>query len=100
VTAVEVRDHRAPENRLAAAAAAERRMFALDYFIRTREPLTAQGVRPAWFLWSLVGATMLELAGRHGAMAGAVGRTLWQGGRGREPSLHRGGARAVGAATG
>jgi glycosyltransferase involved in cell wall biosynthesis len=98
VTAVEVRHHRAPENRLAAAAAAERRMFALDYFIRTREPLAAQGVRPTWFLWSLVGATMLELAGRHGAMARAFGRTLWQVARGRNPYLDGRGAGAFEAA--
>jgi len=94
VTAVEVRHHRAPENRLAAAAAAERRMFALDYFIRTRAPLAAQGVRPAWFLWSLVGATMLQLAGRHGAMARAFGRTFWQVARGRNPYLDGRGAGA------
>jgi glycosyltransferase involved in cell wall biosynthesis len=94
VTAVEVRHHRAPENRLAAAAAAERRMFALDYFIRTREPLAAHGVSPAWFLWSLVGATMLQLAGRHGAMARAFGRTLWQVARGRNPYLDGRGAGA------
>jgi len=87
VAAVEARHQRAPENRLARAAAAERRMFALDYFIRTREPLAAKGVRPAWFLWSLVGATVLEVAGRHGEMAGAFGRTLWRVARGRNPYL-------------
>lgn len=91
---VHVRHHRAPENRLAAAAAAERRMFALDYFIRTREPLAARGVRPAWFLWSLVGGAILHGAGRHGAMARAFGRTLWQVVRGRNPYLDGRGAAA------
>ena len=94
VTGVAVRHHRAPENRLAAAAAAERRMFALDYFIRTRAPLAAHGVRPAWFLWSLVGATVLEIAGHHCAMARAFGRTLWHVARGRNPYLDGRGAGA------
>jgi glycosyltransferase involved in cell wall biosynthesis len=89
---VHVRHHRAPENRLAAAAAAERRMFALDYFIRTRRPLAAFGVRPAWFLWSLVGGAMLHGAGGNGAMASAFGRALWQVVRGRNPYLDGRGA--------
>jgi len=91
---VHVRHHHAPENRLAAATAAERRMLALDYFIRTRPSLAARGVRPAWFLWSLVGAAVLHGAGGHGAMARAFGRTLWEVIRGRNPYLDGRGAAA------
>ena len=91
---VQVRHHRAPENRLAAASAAERRMFALDYFIRTRRPLAASGVRPGWFLWSLVGGAVLHGAGGNGAMARSFGRTLWQVVRGRNPYLDGRGAAA------
>ena len=91
---VHVRHHRAPENRLAAAAAAERRMFALDYFIRTRGPLAARGVRPAWFLWSLLGGAILHGAGGNGAMARSFVRALWQVSRGRNPYLDGRGAAA------
>jgi glycosyltransferase involved in cell wall biosynthesis len=92
VTGAQVRHHKAKEHRLAAAAAVERRLLALHYFIRTREPLAARGVRTSWFMWSLLGAATLHGAAGQVATARAFGRAFWQVARGRNPYLDGRGA--------
>ena len=78
--------------------AAERRMFALDYFIRTRQPLAALGVRPAWFLWSLVGGAYCMARAGSVRWRPRLGKTLWQVVRGRNPYMDGRGAAAFEAA--
>lgn len=87
-----VHHHRAPANRLADGVAQERRMLALDYFIRTRPELA--GVGTAHFLWSLVGAGLLHAASGNHAVSramfrafarAATGRNPYRAGRGAEP---------------
>jgi glycosyltransferase involved in cell wall biosynthesis len=75
--------HRAPANRLADGTAQERRMLALDYFIRTRRELGP--VRTADFLWSLAGAGILHAASGNGPAARAMFRALARAATGRNP---------------
>jgi glycosyltransferase involved in cell wall biosynthesis len=84
--------HHAAANRLAEGVAQERRMLALDYFIRTRKEL--RDVRTADFLWSLVGAGVLHALSGNLTGARAMGRALarviagrnpYQSGHGAEP---------------
>jgi hypothetical protein len=92
VTSAPIRHQKASENRLASDTAAERRLLALHYFIRTRPPLAARGVSTPWFMWSLVGAAALHGAAGHVGMARAFGRAFWQVVRGRNPYLDGRGA--------
>lgn len=94
VAGAQVHHQKVRENRLAADAAVERRLLALHYFIRTRQPLVARGVRTSWFIWSLLGAATLHGAAGHGATARAFGRAFWQVVRGRNPYLDGRGASA------
>jgi hypothetical protein len=84
--------HRAEANRLAEGIAQERRMLALDYFIRTRRELA--DVRPAHLLWSLIGAAILHRASGNRTASRAMlrafarvatGRNPYRVGRGAEP---------------
>jgi hypothetical protein len=84
--------HHAAEGRLEGGVAQERRMLALDHFIRTRPELGR--TRPAHFLWSLVGAGILHAASGNPTAARAMfrafarvvaGRNPYRSGRGAEP---------------
>jgi glycosyltransferase involved in cell wall biosynthesis len=87
-----VHHHRAQANRLDDGIAQERRMLALDYFIRTRRELA--DVRTVHLLWSLFGAALLHAASgnRTASRASlralarvATGRNPYRVGRGAEP---------------
>ena len=84
--------HHASVNRIANGVAQERRMLALDYFIRTRSEL--RDVRTLNYLWSLIGAGALNaVSGNWPASRSmwrafarvVVGRNPYRSGRGREP---------------
>jgi glycosyltransferase involved in cell wall biosynthesis len=83
LTTAAVRHHRAEANRLADGLAQERRVLALDYFIRTRPELAH--ARPPAFLWSLVGAGLLHAASGNPTAARAMFRALARVTRGRNP---------------
>ncbi len=91
VTDASVRHQRAPENRLADGIAQERRLLALDYFIRSRPELA--GVSRPWFLWSLIGATVLHGASGNAPVARAFLRTLVRAASGDNPYLGAGSRR-------
>jgi len=72
VTGAPIRHQRAQENRLPEGQVQERRLLALDYFIRGRRELA--GVSRPWFLWSLLGAAVM-----HGLAGNApVARSFWR----------------------
>jgi len=75
--------HHAAANRLTDGLAQERRMLALDYFIRTRRELG--GVQTAAFLWSLAGAGILHAASGNRTTARALFRALARAATGRNP---------------
>lgn len=54
--------YRAMENRLRQAQLYYRRMLALDYFLRTKREL--KSISRAWFIWSVVGSTLILLRPR------------------------------------
>jgi glycosyltransferase involved in cell wall biosynthesis len=83
VNAAPVYHHRAEANRIADGVAQERRMLALDYFIRTRAELA--GARPRHLLWSLAGAGILHAASGNRPAARAMFRALARVATGRNP---------------